>query len=325
MSHTQEMCYHRRKRTFQTLCRALFGVLTFVSIGASYVVVWAQSPSDTIAARMELMTRPCCKGMHTGARAGEEWDENKLKMKFCWCPAGFFTMGSPESEEGRDSDESDENQVKVELAQGFWLGKVEVTQGQWTKVKGTEPWKGRSYIKTGAECAASMVSWNEAAHFCRKLTEMERNAGRLVGDWSYSLPTEAQWEYACRADTSTRFNFGNDESKLGVYTWYYENSWRVDEWSPLGVGLKKSNGWGLQDMHGNASEWCRDWYTEKLAGGRNPEVTTMALQRVIRGGSVFSTEAECRCAARDKCHPDFQTNHLGFRVALVRAPEPAHP
>ncbi len=133
--------------------------------------------------------------------------------------------------------------MKVFLKKGYWLGKFEVTQFEWKQVMQTEPWKGQKFTKEGADYPATFVSWDDATDFCSKLTEQERQAGRLSNDWAYMLPTEAQWERACRARTETRFSFGDDQSKLGEYAWYGVNAFDAGEQYAHRVGQKKANPW----------------------------------------------------------------------------------
>lgn len=219
--------------------------------------------------------------------------------------------------------------VKVFVTKGYWLGKYEVTQSEWKQVMKTEPWKdedftkpwkGQDFTKEGADYPATFVSWNDAVSFCRKLTERERQAGRLPNDWEYTLPTEAQWERACRARTETRFNFGDDESKLGDYAWFEMNTLNAGEEYAHRVGQKKGNPWGLCDMHGNVWEWCRDNYTETVPGGRDPEVKsdekTTGSSRVIRGASWSYDAAGCRSGNRYGSQPGSRSLDLGFRPAL---------
>jgi sulfatase modifying factor 1 len=206
------------------------------------------------------------------------------------------------------------------LTKGFWLGKYEVTQGQWHAVMSTTPWKGKRNAKEGSDYPAVFVSWEEAMSFCQKLTEKERNAGRLQRDREYTLPTEAQWEYACRAGTTTAFSFGDDADKLDQYAWFSDNAWGIGKRYAHEVGKKLPNTWKLHDMHGNVWEWCRDWYTQKLPGGINPEVRSEGSQgsiRVFRGGGWSDSARVCRSASRSRSEPDDRDDYLGFRVALV--------
>jgi PhoPQ-activated pathogenicity-related protein len=259
-----------------------------------------------------------------GKRAGEEWSGNGLQMKFCWCPPGEFTMGSPKDEPGRYEDEK---QARVTLTRGVWLGKYEVTQRQWKAVMGSEPWKekekSKEFVKEGDDYAATYLSWEEAAKFCEKLTESERAAGRLPKDWQYRLPTEAQWEYACRAGATTRFSFGDDVAKLADYAWFYDSA--VAEKYTHRVGQKSANPWGLHDMHGNAWEWCADWYAKELPGGLDPEVTKRPSEktlrtydRALRGGGWYAVSDLCRSAYRGAYQPVHRYDNTGLRVALVQ-------
>jgi formylglycine-generating enzyme required for sulfatase activity len=170
--------------------------------------------------------------------------------------------------------------------------------------------------KVGADFPATFISWDAATGFCRELTGREREAHRLPIDWNYVLPTEAQWENACRAGTDSKFSFGDDESKLGEYAWFKDNSLLVGENYAHQVGQKLPNAWGLHDMHGNALEWCRDVYQEMLPGGIDPEVTTGSPYRVYRGGAWFVDAPGCRSAFRLWDSPSDQSLGYGFRVAL---------
>jgi formylglycine-generating enzyme required for sulfatase activity len=282
-----------------------------------------------------------------GKEAGQLRDDNGVKLELVWCPPGKFRMGSPKSEESRTvyspADKppySDEGQVDVALTKGFWLGRFEVTQDEWQRVMETAPWKSKDaeYVNQGANFPATYVTWNDAVAFCRKLTGQERSADRLPAGWEFTLPTEAQWEYACRAGTTTAFSFGNDESKLGQFGWFRDErsgrksglpDWnpRSDEWAQL-VGRRKPNPWGLYDVHGNVWEWCRDGYSVKLPGGSDPERTKdEGWGRVMRGGSWFGHASRCRSASRLWCNPHtgsnlpsrMGSNSIGFRVSLAVA------
>jgi formylglycine-generating enzyme required for sulfatase activity len=212
--------------------------------------------------------------------------------------------------------------VKVFVTKGYWLGKYEVTQSEWKQVIKTEPWKGQRRTKEGADFPATYVSWKDATDFCHRLTEQERQAGRLSNAWEYTLPTDAQWERGCRARTETTFSFGNDKSKLHDYAWFRDNAWDVDEQYAHRVGQKKANSWGLCDMHGNVWEWCRDVYagTQNVASGRDPEAKpdekTDGSFRVIRGAGWINDAVDCRSAIRSGASTSGQDNLIGFRVAL---------
>src|SRR5262249_14961990 len=136
------------------------------------------------------------------------------------------------------------------------------------------------------------VNYNEVSEFCRKLTERERQEGRLPSEWEYRLPSEAQWEYACRAGTTTRFAFGDDEAELEKYGWYEKNSNGMSH----EVGQKPANAWGFHDMHGNVQEWCRDWFGDKLPGGPNPGVLKQSGARVKHGGNWSDSAPRCASA-----------------------------
>jgi len=251
-----------------------------------------------------------------GKQPGQVRDDNGLKMKLVWCPPGTFTMGSPKSETHR---KSNEDQVEVTLTDGFWIGKFEVTQSDWKQVQATEPWAGKGSTIESDDLPATWIHWEAAMEFCRKLTERERKAGRVPNGWEFTLPTEAQWERACRAGTKTRYSFGDDNSKLRDYAWFDDTGFSL-QGNSHPVGQKKPNPWGVHDMHGNVWEWCRDWYVDKLPGERAPEVIEKGSERVIRGGCVGfwcfqAGEGSYRSARRSAFNPSYQTQHLGFRVA----------
>ena len=242
---------------------------------------------------------------------------NSIGMELIEIPAGKFTMGSPEDEKDHQEDEA---QVSVTLTKPFGLGKTEVTQGQWKEVMGSEPWDGRGLgtqgaVKADKDCPATFVSWDDATEFCKKLTTIERQAGKLKANEKYRLPTEAEWEYACRAGTTTAFSFGDDESKLGEYAWFDGNAGDAGEEYAHKVGLKKPNPWGLRDMHGNAYEWCSDRYDSEPAGGIDPVGPNGGSDRVYRGGGYWYESVSCRSAYRFFIVPSNRGRSVGFRVA----------
>jgi len=253
----------------------------------------------------------------TGSRAGQTRNDNGLKTTLVWIPPGDFTMGSPKTEWERSEDEK---QVQVSLSNGFWLGQHEVTEAEWRQVMRTTPWFVGEHVGLGNDYPATYVSWNDAMKFCQTLTETERQAGRLPSDWQYSLPTEAQWEYACRAGTKSRFSFGADYLDLKDYGWWGgllgDGSARGEQYAHR-VGQKKANPWGLRDMHGNVWEWCRDVYANELGGGTDPQGPSTGQYRVDRGGSWFFSARFCRSAYRGKNVPDHRDHDVGFRIAAV--------
>ena len=232
---------------------------------------------------------------------------NSIGMVLIEIPAGKFTMGSPAGEKQRGKNEE---QVAVTLTKPFWLGTTEVTQGQWQKVMGTAPWEGKPFVKADKDCPTSCVDWNDATAFCQRLTDTEHTNGKLPAGESYRLPTEAEWEYACRAGTQTAWSFGDDESLFGNYGWFEGNVFSY----PHAVGLKKPNPWGLFDMHGSVFEWCSDWYDRKLSGGTDPVGPEGGSRHVLRGGGWWRNTGYCRSARRSSV-PSYRHNDLGFRVA----------
>jgi formylglycine-generating enzyme required for sulfatase activity len=231
---------------------------------------------------------------------------NKIGMTFNKLPAGTFTMGSPETEEGRYDDET---QHKVTISKAFYMQSTEVTQGQWKGVMGTEPWKGKPTVKEGPNNAATYVSWNDAVAYCKKLSEKEGK--------TYRLPTEAEWEYACRAGTETAWSFGDDEKELGDYAWYKENAWELGEKYAHQVGLKKPNAFGLYDMHGNVAEWCHDYYGGdyyKQSPENDPPGPASGTERVQRGASWDGAPTLTRSARRWSWYGAQEGSPWGFRL-----------
>ncbi len=235
------------------------------------------------------------------------------ELDLVWIAPGEFMMGSPMGEVGRVIS-SEGPHTRVHLSKGFWLGKTPVTQGQWQTLMGSNPSR---FKGSGLDAPVESVSWNEAMEFARKLTERERSAGRLPEGYVYTLPSEAQWEYACRAGTSSRFFSGNSESDLARVGWYSANS--GGKTHP--VGQKEPNGWGLYDMHGNVFEWTRSWYGNYPGHSvTDYEGSTIGFNRVLRGGSWLSKEENCRSAIRYRNVPGERFYFVGFRLALVPSP-----
>lgn len=233
----------------------------------------------------------------------------EVGLTLVWIEPGSFLMGSPASEPERLSDEGP--QVKVALTSGFWLGKYEVTQTEWLALMGNNPSLGK---EAGPNAPVENISWKDAMEYCRRLTEHERQVGRLPAGFEYTLPTEAQWEYACRAGTT-----GGTAGPLEQMGWY--GAPKTGSTHP--VGQKQPNAWGLYDMHGNVWEWCRDWYADgyRVEAGatlQNPSGKLLGSYRVNRGGSWTSPASKCRSAFRNWLTPNDRGAGLGFRVALTR-------
>ena len=224
-------------------------------------------------------------------------------IEFQWCPSGSFVMGSPEDEAGRSDNESPQHIVS--LTHGFWMGKYEVTQAQWEALMDSNP----SYYR-GADLPVERVSWNDAQAFIDAL-----NAEHP--EMRFRLPTEAEWEYACRAGTSTRFYWGEDpdETEIDDYAWYEGNSGITNLTKP--VGGKLPNPWGLYDMAGNVDEWCLDEYGDYPAGPVTDPLGEFLGQKILRGGRSDLQAIYCRSADRSFVEPE---NNLGFKgFRLLRA------
>jgi formylglycine-generating enzyme required for sulfatase activity len=228
-----------------------------------------------------------------------------------WIPPGTFVLGSPESDPDSSTDERP--QTVVTLTKGFWMGAHEVTQAEYLAVTGSNP----SFFTGDLNRPLERVSWNSAVAYCTTLTATERAAGRIPADWGYRLPTEAEWEYACRAGArTTRLGYGDDMSftALTNYAWYHTNS----DQTTHAVEQKLANPWGLMDMHGNVEEWCNDWYGTYPGGSvTNPTGPPTGTARLLRGGNWSSGPLHCRSARRDSDgFPTLTDRRIGFRVVL---------
>ena len=223
---------------------------------------------------------------------------NSIGMEFMRIPAGTFLMGAADDECATDWECP---QREVRLTRAFLLGKYPVTQAQWEAVMGNNP----SHFK-GDERPVDSVSWDDAQAFIRKLNEME-------GHERYRLPTEAEWEYACRAGGQSMFCFGDDVSILGEYAWYEENAGGMTHW----VGEKKPNAWGLYDMHGNILEWVQDRDGKyRIRSVVDPTGSTKGEMRMLRGGDWSGSPGHCRSAHRCSMTQVWGFKFTGFRLAL---------
>jgi formylglycine-generating enzyme required for sulfatase activity len=242
--------------------------------------------------------------------------------RLVWIAPGTFVMGSAPTDRPRDADELP--QTVVTITRGFWMGKYEVTQGEYLAVMGENPswfngdrtaW-GWGIYDYNPDLPAERMSWYEAVEYCERLTEQERDAGRIPAESFYRLPTEAEWEYACRAGTTTRFFYGDDDaqfSQLTQYAWYDLNSDNMTH----PVGLKLPNPWGLYDMVGNVYEWVHDWFGDYPGGSvTDPTGPETGTEKVIRGSSFYRPAGLGRSANRHKTGPDTRYFHWGMRVVL---------
>jgi formylglycine-generating enzyme required for sulfatase activity len=243
----------------------------------------------------------------TAQRTGKTWTEPVTGMEFVYVKGGCYQMGSTQGG-------SDEKPVHKVCVDGFWLGKYEVTQGEWEKIMGDNP----SYFAYGSRYPVENVSWNDTRKFIKKLNQGFNR--------EFRLPTEAEWEYAARAGTTTPFAFGScistdqanysgnyDYNNCGTKTGVYrEKTWQV--------GSGAANNWGLYDMHGNVWEWCSDWYDKDYyssSPGKNPQGAASGSHRVLRGGSWIFNPANVRSANRYWYKPSYRVSIIGFRLAFV--------
>jgi formylglycine-generating enzyme required for sulfatase activity len=245
-------------------------------------------------------------------------------------PPGTFRMGSPTNEVDRypviGGLDWEGPQTAVAISRGYWMGKYEVTQGEYLALMGSNP----SQFKGDTNRPVEMVAWGNATNYCGKLTQRERLAGRIATNAVYRLPTGAEWEYACRGWTSTRFSYGDDlgYTELTNYAWYRDNSGGTTH----PVGQKLPNPWGLYDMHGNVWEWCKDWIGD-YGGGiavdpqgpatSDPHYCQFFPTHEIRGGGLpdyYGDAKHCRSVVRGAYYsgmPDYSDFSIGFRVVLA--------
>jgi len=221
------------------------------------------------------------------------------------------------SSDARGFPDDEQPQRKVAVVQPYYLAAHETTQAEWKAVMGTEPWSGGTDTQAGPDFAVNFVNWDGATEFCRKLSEKEGK--------KYRLPTEIEWEYACRAGTTTLYSFGDDEERLTDYCWFggyaQEGNVRGERYAHE-VGKKRPNPWGLYDMHGNVSEWCSDWYDPNYYSKPATEPQASADPRfadgakIVRGGAWLLVGERCRSGCRSAYAQKQIAVFLGFRIVV---------
>jgi formylglycine-generating enzyme required for sulfatase activity len=233
----------------------------------------------------------------------------QIPTNMVFIPPGTFRMGSPTNEVDRSSDEGP--QTAVIISRGFWMGQYLVTQGEYLALMGTNP----SSFTGDLSRPVETLTWYDATNYCWALTQQERSAALIPTNSIYRLPTEAEWEYACRAWTSTRFGYGDDPGYLNLtnYAWFGGDSSGTQP-----VGQKLPNLWGLYDMHGNASGWCQDWYGPYAGGiALDPQGPATGIRRVYRGGNWALAPWYCHSATREQTGPETKGPYFGLRVVLA--------
>jgi formylglycine-generating enzyme required for sulfatase activity len=233
---------------------------------------------------------------------------NSIGIKLVRIKSGSFPMGSPVLAVGTQ-EKLEYPEHRVRISRDFFLGQTEVTQSQWEAVMNTRPWLESASAANGANFPATLVSWNDAITFCKRLSAKE--------GVPYRLPTEAEWEYSCRAGSTSEFSFGDHEKQLRDYAWCNVSFGKLNgRHHPQKVATKRPNAWGLYDMHGNVWEWCHDRFG---AYGRSatmdPTGPSEGLMRVYRGGSWDSVPSDCRSPYRRFSPPKRHFPDIGFRVA----------
>ena len=264
-----------------------------------------------ITEELETLREKSGRGKVSKRKGGDEITmtlPGGAEIEMVWIEPGTFRMGSPDSDDMAKDDEKPQHKVKI--SKGFYLGKYVITQGQWRSVMGKGPWGDNAYASDDPNTPVTDVSWEDVQEFVEELNQVERST-------MYRLPTEAEWEYACRAETDStwRWSFGNHESQLGQYAWYLDNTRKAGQDYAHAVGRKSANPWGLHDMHGNVSEWVRDWYGAYSAGEQvDPVGSPSGEERVSRGGNYPDEAKRVRSADRHSASPDFRSLSFGARL-----------
>jgi formylglycine-generating enzyme required for sulfatase activity len=287
--------------------RVLIGLLLILGIGGCGPPGTEPAPADSVVNPGQSQNAVPAAEKKGAIETAAIQPQKQMDMEFKELPAGTFTMGSPGTETGRDTREL---QHQVTISKPFFMQTTVVTQGQWKAVMGTKPWAGHKQVNSGDDYPAVHINWYQAVQFCEKLSVTEGK--------TFRLPTEAEWEYACRAGATTAWSFGDSDTKLGDYAWFTNNTHLAGQEYAHEVAKKKPNKVGLFDMHGNVYEWCSDiWRADyyKNSPALDPTGAPSGRARVIRGGTWRFPPKYTRCAYRTYRDADngFHDNG-GFRV-----------
>ncbi len=317
----------RLKDPKQSLDQALRATAGYYTTNEADLSHWAEPASQAVAPPDAF--RP-------GRRVGDEW-VSPQGVVFCWCPPGKFTMGSPEDDPLRHADEGP---VEVQISQGFWFAKYQFTREQARLISGRYPYRSTPGHKNSPTNGLEMKDYFDKV--LGTLNKDKQASGGLPADWEYALPTEAQWEYAARAGTTTRWYFGDDASQLPLHANFADRtllesaagqhpyahpSWDDGAERITQVGQYLPNPWGLHDVYGNLWDWCHDHYTAELPGGRDPlhfdpDARGPRVYRVARGGAWLSPPDYCRSAFRHRFVPGIQSvpiHVVGYRLMIRKA------
>jgi formylglycine-generating enzyme required for sulfatase activity len=250
---------------------------------------------------------------------------NSLGIKMVKLDGGTFRMGSPEAAPGHRPEEGPAHEVTVKGP--FFMAATEVSHGQYLKLMGSSPAKSADRAHRPQHRPVEWVSWDDADEFCRKLSESEKGQKWARKGWAYRLPTEAEWEYAARAGTTTPFAFGDRLAfeRQGLFRPAEDDPFGIgggeNPLLPQEVGRAEANRFGLHDMHGNVAEWCLDWYHPGYPAGAARDTPAAGDKRVVRGGSFRDPAAGARSASRAGVRPNEKRDDVGFRIVYAPVPK----
>ena len=272
--------------------------------GVGPIVISQAAPAPAGIAQRVVPKGPVLSSEWSGREVLLRWGETSIVLN--WIPAGSFRMG----------DTQERPNTLVHISRGFWVARYEVTQEVWKAIMGTSPSQGAHVGMVGKvkDAPVENISWFDATEFCRKINTREQAAGRLPPGYEYRLPTEAEWEYAGRAGSTTD---QEDPRTLDEISWHYGWNGGNSDCHTHAVGLKRPNAWGLCDMIGNVYEWCADWYGPYVGGElTDPAGPSSGVDRVNRGGSFDTLAEDSRVASRNGISPGDKTFTIGCRIVL---------